>query len=91
MAKEHIRIPGDENEIECTCRIVYNRHGWGCQCDEGCPTGPDGIEFCPLHKAAQNLLKALKHAETRLNQVSTDYVNTDFKLIHTSISEAEGK
>jgi len=83
MAKKHIQIPVEQEEVVCACKIVYNRHGWGCQCDEGCPTGPDGIEFCPLHKAAKDLLTSLKLLMEKGPDPNFDY--------DSLVNKAEGK
>lgn len=46
--------------IKCTCKLIKTRHGWGCQCDDGCPNEDDKFVMCPMHEAAPELLLALK-------------------------------
>lgn len=69
---------------ECGCKVVpgYTLLGQGLQ--------PEKIVYCSLHDTAPELLEALEHAETRLNQVSTDYKNTNFKLIRETLAKARG-
>jgi hypothetical protein len=41
-------------------------------------------------EAGPKLLKALKHALRRLNEIPHKYDKTDFRLIESAIAEAEG-
>lgn len=66
----------------------------GC-CEKKMQTGigefPDGIEFCPLHAAAPELLEALKVAREWMGSIVTgkrlDKAQTD---VDAAIAKAEG-
>ena len=44
-----------------------------------------------LFAAAPDLLRALKHASQRLNEIRHYYRETDFKLLRDAIAKAEGQ
>ena len=59
----------------CSCKIV---HTVTDAYVHAMSEYPNRIEFCPLHKAALELLEALKHAHTSLRTFS-DHVPDDEK------------
>ena len=61
--------------VKCTCTIKKNRHGWGCQCDEGCPNEDDKFVMCPLHEAAPELLQAVKELLANKDRQPQSYLD----------------
>ena len=42
-----------------------------------------------MNQTVQNLIKALEHAQRRLNEIPHNYDETDFKLIRETLAEAK--